>query len=145
MKTITLDELAPGDIFRIAGRETSPATVCVVTDPGEATAAGFVPCLYADGVPVMQPAELRVDRWYGGAWALEDARYGCDPFDTFTTQEGAVFRMHGATCPNGHPSHLAHRRAPAGYFHCPECGFMYDEPTFAGEESFVTSYEEEEV
>lgn len=49
---------------------------------------------------------------------------------TFTTQEGAVFGMDGATCPNGHASSLAHRVYPSGYFRCPECGTLYDEPTF---------------
>lgn len=50
--------------------------------------------------------------------------------DTFTTQEGAIFDMAYAQCPNGHESRLTDRRAPAGYFHCNECGYTYDEPTF---------------
>ncbi len=50
--------------------------------------------------------------------------------DTYTTQEGAVFGMEGATCPNGHESNLDQRTFPSGYFRCPTCEIVYDEPTF---------------
>jgi hypothetical protein len=66
-----------------------------------------------------------------GQWTLDTTTQ-----DTFTTQEGAIFSMDGATCPNGHASSLDHRSFPSGYFNCPDCGVMYDEPTFA-EHSFV--------
>jgi hypothetical protein len=57
--------------------------------------------------------------------------------ETFTTQEGAIFDMEGATCPGcGAPSKLAHRHGVSGYFNCPRCSLMYDEPDFS-EGSFM--------
>ena len=50
---------------------------------------------------------------------------------TFTTQEGAIFDMSGARCPRcEQPSSLDHRHGVSGYFNCPDCRLMYDEPDF---------------
>lgn len=64
------------------------------------------------------------------------------PTDTFTTQEGAVFSMEGATCPRcQHPAKLSDVSGAAGYFRCRECELVYDEPDFT-EGSYVTTLEE---
>jgi hypothetical protein len=65
-----------------------------------------------------------------------------DASRTFVTQEDAVFDMAGATCPNGHDSDLAHKGGAAGYFTCPTCGVVYDEPTF-GEADYLTTIGED--
>lgn len=62
---------------------------------------------------------------------------------TFTTQEGAVFGMEGATCPDGHESSLEHRTFPSGYFRCPTCNLLYDEPTFDPAQYMGTIEEDE--
>ena len=74
--------------------------------------------------------------------ALKDAGY--DLTNTYTTQEGCVFGMKGATCPRcSEPSELSYRTFPSGYFDCPDCGVMYDEPNFDCDE-FITNVDEEE-
>ncbi len=50
---------------------------------------------------------------------------------TYTDQDGGVWFMEGATCPRcPEPSKLSHREKVSGYFNCPRCGVMYDEPNF---------------
>lgn len=68
------------------------------------------------------------------------------PAGTFTTQEGAIFDMAEAKCPNGHPSTLAHW-APhtMASFLCPVCGWRYDEPHFDGEAAYIGMAEDAEV
>ena len=64
--------------------------------------------------------------------------------NTYTTQEGCVFGMKGATCPRCEgPSSLTHRDGISGYFNCPKCGLMYDEPNFDCDE-YITNVDEDD-
>ena len=67
--------------------------------------------------------------------------------DTFTTQEGAIFDMEYARCPRcAAKSRLTDKGGAAGYFNCPECGVMYDEPTFdPAELAFVGTTDDCEI
>lgn len=50
---------------------------------------------------------------------------------TYTDQDGGVWFMTGAKCPRCEASSkLSHRLKGSGYFVCPSCGVMYDEPNF---------------
>jgi len=60
--------------------------------------------------------------------------------NTFTTQEGAIFDMAYAKCPRcSNKSELSHWRPHSMVsFLCPDCGLMYDEPTFEpGEAAYL--------
>lgn len=62
---------------------------------------------------------------------------------TYTDQDGGVWFMTGATCPRCEgASKLAHREKVSGYFHCPGCGLMYDEPNFDPDELITVIGEE---
>lgn len=51
--------------------------------------------------------------------------------DIFVTQEGAVFNMAYATCPGcAGASRLVDKRPVTGYFLCPACSCLFDEPVF---------------
>ena len=51
--------------------------------------------------------------------------------EVYTDQEGGIWLLDGATCPRcPEPSKLAHRHGASGYFNCPACDVMYDEPHF---------------
>lgn len=78
------------------------------------------------------------------ASAPEPTDGGYDFTNTYTTQEGDVFGMEGATCPRcPAASKLSHREPVSGYFNCPSCGVMYDEPNFDPME-FVTNVDDGE-
>ncbi len=63
-------------------------------------------------------------------WAELEAD-GIDLSNTYTDQEGCVWYMTGATCPRcSAPSKLSTRTKESGYFNCPSCDVMYDEPNF---------------
>lgn len=69
---------------------------------------------------------------------------GYDTANIFITQEGAIYSMEGATCPRcAAPSELSHRTAITGYFRCPACDVLHDEPNFT-EADFITSVEDDE-
>jgi len=69
---------------------------------------------------------------------------GYDLSNTYTTQEGVVFGMTGATCSRcPEPSKLSHRTPVTGYFVCPACGVMYDEPNFDCDE-FITNVDDDD-
>lgn len=73
------------------------------------------------------------------------------PYDftnTFTDQEGLVWDMDYGKCPLcGSASKLSHRESVGGYFNCPDCHLMYDEPHWHPpvEDAFITCISDDDA
>ena len=51
--------------------------------------------------------------------------------EIFVDMDGGIWTLDDSTCPRcPEPAKLAHRESSTGYFNCPSCGVMYDEPAF---------------